>query len=921
MLPRRRHGLLAFLPLLFACLGDESSGPRRIPSALEIVAGDGQTALPGQQLAANLRVKAVDANGRAVSGVRVHFSLPDTAGDLSALSGQTNSQGTASTRWTLPAALGTYQVMAVIPGIDSVAFTGSATVDAPVFLSMASTDSAPGTIGYELDSAVVVLLQDGQGAPLAGVPVRFTPQPGSGVVSQQVVRTDSTGHATTRWTLGALSGYHRLDAITDSAAPVSFTGLAFPLPSTDSLVVGSYHVCELQRSGVTRCWGGNYFGQVGNADTSSVVPTPSPISGSPALTALSSGEDFTCGFTMGSPLCWGWFDGSTARQPAVQNHPTRLVRIVGNAEFRCALDEAGSGFCRGYNDVGQLGDGTTQYRNSFVPVAGGHRFRTIAAGSRHACGITVTGQVYCWGWNDDGQLGDGTRTDRQVPTATASSLRFQSIAASSSVTCALALDGRGYCWGWDISRTIETGTLTRQLTPIPVAGALRFVQFGVNCGVTLQHDGYCWGYNSTGGLGDGTFTDRSQPVPVAGGIKFAEIHGGYVTCGRDLAGVVHCWGNNSFGGLGQGTVPWRHLPAPVSGGLAFSTLNAGSSHICGITSQGTAHCWGSNRNYQLGVGTSPPFSSRPAAAGGGLVVAQFSAGGYGSCGVTASGVTSCWGTNYQGELGNGTFNPAPNPTPVVGGLTFSHVSGPSEYGHTCGITPLGQTYCWGANLFMQRGDDPNNNIPGTSPIAVASGLVFSQITVGSGFTCGLTTLGVAHCWGDGQYLGDGVGTTRYLPAPVAGGLVFSRLTAAAGGRTTCGLTPAGEAWCWGQGIFSQLGDGLGNVDALVPVQVVGGHTFTQIDGGSSHFCGITTGAGELYCWGNNSRGALGSPAETVEPTPVKVPGLSGVAQVVAGTSFTCALDAAGQASCWGNDEYGQLGDGKSGFALTPVPVP
>lgn len=916
MLPRRRHGLLAFLPLLFACLGDESSGPRRIPSALEIVAGDGQTALPGQQLAANLRVKAVDANGRAVSGVRVHFSLPDTAGDLSALSGETNSQGTASTRWTLPPALGTYQLMAVIPGIDSVAFTGSATVDAPVFLSMASTDSAPGTIGYELDSAVVVLLQDGQGAPLAGVPVRFTPQPGSGAVSPQVVRTDSTGHAGARWTLGPVAGYHRLVASTDSSAPVAFTGLAFPPATTDSLVVGNYHVCQLPATGVVRCWGGNYFRQIGNADTSTVVPSPSPVSGSPAVTALSGGANFTCGLTGGSPVCWGALADLGIQPPTSLDNSTRFVKVVGSEAWICALDEAGEVLCRGANDLGQLGDGTTQNRASFAPVSGGHRFRTIAAGVGYACGITMSGQVYCWGWNDYGQLGDGTRSDRLVPTPVASSLRFQTIAASYATTCALALDGRGYCWGEDISREIETGTITRQLTPIPFGGALRFVQFGVNCGVTVQHDAYCWGYNSTGSLGDGTFTNRSQPVLVAGGIKFAEIH---VTCGRDLAGVVHCWGSNWFGGLGQGTIPRRHLPASVIGGLTFSTLSAGLTHACGLSSQGTAHCWGSNRNYQLGVGTSPPLAPSPLPPVGGPVFTQFSAGGYGSCGVTQSGVANCWGTNYLGEMGNGSLDPVPTPAPVAGGLIFSEVSGPSEYNHTCGLTPQGQAFCWGANQFMQRGDDPNNTA-GTSPSAVAGGLVFSQIAVGSAYTCGLTTLGTAYCWGDGQYLGDGVGTTRFLPAPVAGNLTFTRLASAPAGRTTCGLTSAGEAWCWGQGVFGELGDGLGNGNALTPVQVVGGQVFAQISGGAYHFC-TTTAAGEVYCWGNNATGALGSPLETVEAAPIKVPGLSGIAQVVAGTGFTCALETAGQASCWGNDEYGQLGDGNSGFALTPVPVP
>lgn len=914
---------LSLVPLLLACTED-GSGPRRIPATLEIVAGDGQAALPGQQLATSLRVKAVDAGGHAVSGVRVHFSLPDTAGTLSALSAETNSQGTAETRWTLPPALGTYQVVAVITGVDSVTFTGSATVGAPVTLSMVGGDSILGTAGVELDSAVVVVLRDGLGAPLPGVPVSFTPQPGSGAVSAEVVRTDSAGNASTRWILGPAAGYHRLVASTDSAVAVPITGIAFPRATTDSLAVGNYHACHLQTTGVTRCWGGNYFGQLGNADTSTVVPTPSPISGSSGFAALSPGEDFTCGITSGSAVCWGAMAGFTAQPPMPLDNPTRLVRVVGGTGWICALDEAGEVLCRGANNLGQLGDGTTQDRLSFVPVAGGYQFRTIEAGSGHACGITLAGQAYCWGGNAEGQLGDGTTIERHVPTRVASGVRFGSISAGPSTTCALALDGRAFCWGSDISAEIATGTVTRQLTPAAVGGALRFHQFeqsgGLLCGVTMQNDGYCWGYNSLGNLGDGSFTDRSSPVPVLGGIKFAEIHpGGYVTCGRDLAGAVHCWGNNSFGGLGQGELQWRPAPAPVSSGLSFSELAAGGSHACGLTSAGAPHCWGSNRGYQLGVGPMPPFSPLPLPSAGGLTLARLSPGEFGGCGLTPANAAYCWGINSLGEMGNGTLGPVTTPAAVGGGLTFAAITGPSEYWHTCGLTPSGQAYCWGANHFQQRGDGPGNTVE-TSPVAVSGGMVFSQITVGETYTCGLTVPGVAYCWGEGQYLGDGVGATRYQPGPVAGGLSFTRLAAAPGGRTTCGLTSAGEAWCWGQGIFGELGDGLGTGDALVPVQVVGGHTFTQVSGGAYHLCGVTV-AGEVYCWGNNATGAVGKPPGTVEATPVKVSGLSGITQVAAGAAFTCALDAAGHASCWGTGEYGQLGDGKSGFALTPVMVP
>jgi len=81
-----------------------------------------------------------------------------------------------------------------------------------------------------------------------------------------------------------------------------------------------------------------------------------------------------------------------------------------------------------------------------------------------------------------------------------------------------------------------------------------------------------------------------------------------------------------------------------------------------------------------------------------------SAGQFHSCGVTTSARAYCWGGNDFGEIGDGTsdINRA-SPVAVAGGLTFARVSAGFE-SHSCGVTPDGRAYCWGANGFGQLGN-------------------------------------------------------------------------------------------------------------------------------------------------------------------------------------------------------------------------
>ena len=129
-------------------------------------------------------------------------------------------------------------------------------------------------------------------------------------------------------------------------------------------------------------------------------------------------------------------------------------------------------------------------------------------------------------------------------------------------------------------------------------------------------------------------------------------------------------------------------------------------------------------------------SSVPFDIGSGFV--GVSAGGDHSCAVATWGAAYCWGSNYRGQLGDGSGSDAVVPVEVAGQLTFAEVS--AGYWHTCGRTTSGAAYCWGANESGQLGNGSTSD--SSTPVPVAGGLNFVAVSAGSGgLSCGVTTSG------------------------------------------------------------------------------------------------------------------------------------------------------------------------------------
>jgi alpha-tubulin suppressor-like RCC1 family protein len=372
--------------------------------------------------------------------------------------------------------------------------------------------------------------------------------------------------------------------------------------------------------------------------------------------------------------------------------------------------------------------------------------------------------------------------------------------------------------------------------------------------------------------------------------------------------------------------PIAAATAAVVSGLSFVQVSAGYNHTCAVSVDSLAYCWGSNFFGQVGDGTQSD-RLKPVRVAGFLRFRGVSAGTDFTCGITISNKAYCWGSNSHRTLGDGTTADIRlKPVPVAGGLHFNQVSAGNDHG--CGVTLDDKAYCWGESSFGELGDGTQNTR--LAPVPVVGGLKFRQLAAGLSHTCGVTLTNSAWCWGNNSsgQLGKGPPQDKSLvPVRVAGGLHFRRVSS--GFSYSCGETTDNLGYCWGDNTFGQAGDGTNANSRLTPVLVVGGLQFDRVGAaGQYHTCGVTPGH-KAYCWGSNDSGQLGIGSNAGLPIYVGFPFSSKPRAVTGGLLFiqtsahyrhTCGVTANYRAYCWGLNDEGQLGDGTKNSSLSPVKV-
>lgn len=441
----------------------------------------------------------------------------------------------------------------------SVPFNDAPVVTVDYSLAAASLAITINGLPGGVDAALEVTGPGGYSATVTANTTLGGLAPGNYTFDASAVVAGSTTYIPDTFTLTVTINGGDAEAVT-----VVYEELAL-LGNYERLSGGQDHTCGLDDSGVVHCWGTSNVGALGTGLDVDSKLTPVPVATGP-YAQVEAGSTFTCARrASGSVDCWGFnFDGQIGAglptgggapnvltpTPVAGGHVFTQISVAAESSHACGLDQTGSAWCWGRNLNGQLGDGTFDYADEPVAVAGGHTFTEIDVGGEYVCALKSNGELWCWGSNSVWQLGTSAVIQSNVPIQAAGSVTFATLGTGGG-PCAMTVSGQVYCWGNTI-----VGGFTQQ--PTLSADGLAFVQLvkGVDgaCGLTAAGEALCWGWNSNGQLGDGsTISSRATPGPVDGQHTFVELAAGPRNfCGVDTSGDRWCWGNNQYGQLGVG---------------------------------------------------------------------------------------------------------------------------------------------------------------------------------------------------------------------------------------------------------------------------------------------------------------------------------------------------------------------------------
>ena len=429
------------------------------------------------------------------------------------------------------------------------------------------------------------------------------------------------------------------------------------------------------------------------------------------LTPSVDGAFITRNSSIGSDITWEW-----------DYDPLEAGNLTMYASWRntCAIRNDGDLYCWGRNGNGQLGIGSmgnSHWKDRPTKTNNlGSDAISVSLGEQHTCAVLDTGVLKCWGRNNHGQIGVGSGGDKDTPQTVnvGSGRTTTSVYLGYHHSCAILDDQSVKCWGRNQDGELGVGSTTSSFnTPqaINTLGTNRHaISLALGQGFTcaLLDDGSikCWGQDNFGQRGDGGGSGsdiRSPPssaISLPAGRTATQISAGefHVCALLDDASVV-CWGKNSEGQLGDGTTTQRTAPVTTSSfgsGHSASFISAGYDHTCALLTDGGVRCWGSNNNGQLGDGTSTDRTSPPSSdinLGSGYTAIGVSAGGGHTCAMLNDGDMKCWGARGGGQLGDDSnFASGDQLTPVFvqGSRVWQEgdfLTSPDVSGATCGISP------------------------------------------------------------------------------------------------------------------------------------------------------------------------------------------------------------------------------------------
>jgi hypothetical protein len=338
--------------------------------------------------------------------------------------------------------------------------------------------------------------------------------------------------------------------------------------------------------------------------------------------------------------------------------------------------------------------------------------------------------------------------------------------ARETLTCAVLSNGHVRCWGYSYYYGFGTGDyLQVSQRPVEVAtlASASKVSIGLDhaCALMTNGDVYCWGSSYYGQVSPDLNSYNYVLSPYLANTGFSMIvTGNYFTCGQKKDGTkpILCWGSDGAGAHGDGDA-YEAISGPTSLS-AVSKLAAGGDHVCALKS-GKVYCWGYNGHGQVTGLESYVYAPREVSGLSG--VTDISAGGMHTCAVTG-GKVYCWGSGNNGQLGLGGSSSFSTPQEVLGISTAVSVTAGAN--HTCAVLDNKNIRCWGLGYSGQLGQGSFESLY-TATGLVTGGANFTDLTLGSNYTCARNASGEVLCWGEGGgYTGTSLPMNTSTPTEI-----------------------------------------------------------------------------------------------------------------------------------------------------------
>jgi alpha-tubulin suppressor-like RCC1 family protein len=552
----------------------------------------------------------------------------------------------------------------------------------------------------------------------------------------------------------------------------------------------------------------------------------------------------------------------------------------------------------------------------------------------------ISPNLVAWGFNAHGELGTGT-TGSFIGTPTTIGAPKGIVSVAGGMLFTVALDSTGAVWTWgsngkgQLGDAAFTGTVRAAPTMLNFFGNLATsVAAGSQHGLVLTSYGavYAFGDNQLGELGTGSLggstlgADPSQVVNLSNVIAVAA--GDTHSIALTASGEVWCWGAGTSGQLGNGGSSSSGTPVKASMPVRAIAIAAGSSFTMALGVDGNVYAWGPPTLDELGTpGTTNVLV--PTRVSGIASIRAIAAGGTHGFALHADGTVYAWGRNFDGELGRGFVSEngsgparvqmAPN-TPLTNVISIS-----SGARHGAAVRDDGTVWTWGSNESGELGDPSRVTIPddNTSPgnrAAKVPNLTNVRTISSKGYQLfAVQAFRHVYDWGNNNLgrLGNPSNTSAFssVPVPVTGLPATKAISASC--SHALALAADGNVWGWGDNVWGQLGSAVTQTSTATPT-ALGLSNVVAIAAGCVTSVALKSD-GSVWVWGYGQYGAIGNGSTNSTPIPTKV-NLFYQTAISAKGGSVLSLDVNGGIHAWGENGHLQAGRTPNTNVLTPNPI-